>query len=104
MGGAEQSLGRDLGKIVALAEDYPELKADESFRKLMGELVDIEDQVQFARRYYNGSVRDLNNAIESFPSNMIAKMFSFTPADFFEVENASERLPPDLAAQLHGAK
>lgn len=99
-GGAESSLVRDLGRIVALAEDYPELKADESFRGLMVELVEIEDQIQFARRYYNGSVRDLNNGIESFPSNLIANSFGFAPADFFEVENASERLAPDLAKDL----
>ena len=103
-GGAEQTLGRDLGRIVALAEDYPDLKADASFRGLMTKLVEIEDQIQFARRYYNGSARDLNNAIESFPTNLVAGLFHFVPAEFFEVENASERLPPDLAAQLHGAK
>jgi LemA protein len=100
VGGAERSLGRDLGKIVALAEDYPELKADQSFRRLMGELVGIEEQIQYARRYYNGSVRDLNNAIESFPSNLIATMFHFDPANLFELENASERLAPDLAKAL----
>ena len=66
----------------------------------MAKLVEIEDQIQFARRYYNGSVRDLNNVIESFPTNVVAKMFRFVPAEFFEVANASERLPPDLAAQL----
>lgn len=99
-GGAEQALGRDLGRIVALAEAYPELKADESFRGLMGKLVEIEDQIQYARRYYNGSARDLNNAIESFPTNVVAKMFRFVPAEYFEVANASERLPPDLAAQI----
>lgn len=99
-GGAEQTLGRDLGRIVALAEAYPELKADASFRDLMGKLVEIEDQIQFSRRYYNGSVRDLNNAIEAFPTNVVAKMFRFVPAEFFEVANASERLPPDLAEQL----
>ena len=101
-GGAEKVLGRDLGKIVALAEAYPDLKADKSFRGLMGDLVEIEDQIQYARRYYNGSVRDLNNAIESFPSNLVAGWFGFEVGDFFEVETASERLPPDLAAALKG--
>ncbi|MDE0596483.1 MAG: LemA family protein [Roseibacillus sp.] len=101
-GGAEKILGRDLGKIVALAEAYPDLKADKSFRGLMGDLVEIEDQIQYARRYYNGSVRDLNNAIESFPSNLVAGRFGFEVGDFFEVETASERLPPDLAAALKG--
>jgi LemA protein len=99
-GGAEKSLGRDLGRLVALAESYPELKADTAFRNLMKDLVAIEDQIQYARRYYNGSVRDLNNAIESFPSNLVANIFAFVPADFFEVESASERIPPDLAQAL----
>ena len=99
-GGAEKILGRDLGKIVALAERYPDLKADLAFRGLMTDLVEIEDQIQYARRYYNGSVRDLNNGIESFPSNLVAGMFSFAKADFFEVETASERIPPDLAKAL----
>ena len=102
VGGAEKVLGRDLGKIVALAEAYPDLKADKSFRGLMGDLVEIEDQIQYARRYYNGSVRDLNNAIESFPSNLVAGRFGFEAGDFFEVETASERLPPDLATALKG--
>ena len=99
-GGAEKTLGRDLGRIVALAEQYPELKADGAFRGLMTELVEIEDQIQYSRRYYNGSVRDLNNSIESFPAALVARAFSFTRADFFEVESASERLPPDLAKAL----
>ena len=99
-GGAERALSRDLVKIMALAENYPELKADEAFRKLMSELVEIEDHLQYARRYYNGSVRDLNNAIESFPSNLIAGAFGFKVAEFFEVETASERLAPDLAGSL----
>lgn len=98
--GAEIQLGRDLGRVVALAEDYPDLKADTSFRGLMKDLVEIEDQIQFARRYYNGSVRDLNNAIESFPSNLVAAGFGFVAADFFEVEAASERMSPDLARAL----
>ena len=64
MGGAEKALGRDLGKVVALAEDYPDLKADAAFRGLMTDLVEIEDQIQYSRRYYNGSVRQLNTKIE----------------------------------------
>lgn len=99
-GPAEQELGRGLGRLIALAENYPDLKADEVFRRLIRDLVEIEDQIQFARRYYNGSVRDLNNAIESFPGNLVAGAFSFAPATFFEVESAAERIPPDLAASL----
>ena len=99
-GSAEKALARDLGRIVALAEAYPDLKADEVFFGLMEDLVEVEDQLQYARRYYNGSVRDLNNIVESFPSNLVAGGFGFKMAEFFEVENASERLPPDLATAL----
>ena len=100
--GLEQRLGRDLGKIVALVEAYPELRADGRFLDLMRELVETEDLLQYARRYYNGSARDLNNTVESFPSNIVARMGGFKTAAFFEVERASERLPPDLAGQLRG--
>lgn len=96
----EQQFSRDLGRVVALAEAYPELKADLQFLKLMKELVSVEDQLQFARRYYNGSARDLNNLVESFPSNLIARFGGFTATSFYEVEQASDRLPPDLARQL----
>jgi LemA protein len=103
-GGAEKTLGRDLGRIVALAERYPELKADAAFRGLMADLVEIEDQIQYARRYYNGSVRDLNNGIESFPSNLVAGLFGFERGDFFEVESASERIAPDLTEALRSER
>lgn len=99
----EQQFSRDLGRVVALAEAYPELKADSQFLKLMKELVTVEDQLQYARRYYNGSARDLNNTVESFPSNIIARFGGFKSTPFFEVEQASDRLPPDLAKQLRGA-
>lgn len=97
---AEQQFSRDLGKVVALAEAYPDLRANAQFLKLMKELVTIEDQLQYARRYYNGSARDLNNHVESFPSNLIARLGGFQTTPFFEVEQASDRLPPDLARQL----
>ena len=90
-GGAESELGAGIGKIVALAEAYPELKADRQFRKLMTELVGIEDQIQYSRRYYNGSVRDMNNVVESFPTNLVAGMGGFVRGEFFEVENVGER-------------
>ena len=90
-GGAESELGAGIGKIVALAESYPELKADGQFGKLMEELVEIEDQIQFARRYYNGSVRDMNNLVESVPTNLVAGVGGFGRGEFFEVENVGER-------------
>lgn len=99
----EQRFGRDLGRVVALAEAYPDLKADRQFLKLMKELVSVEEQLQYARRYYNGSVRDLNNLVESFPSNLVARFGGFSGASFYEVEQASDRLPPDLAEQLRSS-
>jgi len=92
----ETALSRSLGRLFALAEDYPELKASEGFRQLHSSLVEIEDQLQYARRYYNGAVRDNNNFVEGFPSNIIAGLFKFRPAEFFEIELASQRSVPDV--------
>lgn len=96
--GEESGLSRSIGKLFALAEAYPELKASEGFQQLHQSLVNIEDQLQFARRYYNGSVRDNNNRVESFPSMLVARLFGFKLAEFFEIELASQRLAP--AVQL----
>lgn len=93
----ETALSRSLGRIFALAEDYPDLKANEGFQQLHSSLVEIEDHLQFARRYYNGAVRDNNNLVESFPSNVIAGIFKFKQAEFFEVELSSQRSAPDVA-------
>jgi len=92
--GEESGLSRSIGRLFALAEDYPELKASEGFAQLHRSLVEIEEHLQFARRYYNGSVRDNNNLVEGFPSLLIARPFGFRPAQFFEIELASQRLPP----------
>jgi len=92
----ETALSRSLGRLFALAENYPELKASEGFQQLHSSLVDIEDHLQFARRYYNGAVRDNNNVVESFPSNVVAGMFKFRQAEFFEIELASQRSAPDV--------
>ena len=99
-GEIEERLSSGLQRIIALAENYPDLKANENFLKLQGELVETEDFLQFARRYYNGSVRNWNNLVETFPSRIIAGMSQFTLASFFEIEQASERLPPSLASQM----
>ena len=98
--GAESALASDLGRVLMLAEAYPELKANEQFRELGANLVKIEDDLQYARRYYNGCARDQNNLVESFPNVLIASMFDFRTADFFEVENAAVNLPPDLGQLL----
>jgi len=92
----ETALSRSLGRLFALAERYPDLKASEGFKQLHASLVDIEDQLQYARRYYNGSVRDNNILVESFPSNIIAGLFGFRPAAFFEIELASQRSAPHV--------
>ena len=92
----ETALSRSLGRLFALAEDYPDLKASEGFQQLHSSLVDIEEHLQYARRYYNGAVRDNNNAVERFPSNIIAGLFKFRLAEFFEIELASQRTAPDI--------
>ena len=92
--GQESGLSRSIGKLFALAEDYPDLKANEGFRQLHDSLVEIEEHLQFARRYYNGSVRDHNNLVEGFPSMLVAKPFNFGTAEFFEIELASQRSTP----------
>jgi LemA protein len=92
----ESGLSRSIGRLFAIAEDYPDLKASEGFMQLHQSLVNIEEHLQFARRYYNGSVRDNNNLVEGFPSLIIAKLFRFVVAVFFEIELASQRLAPQV--------
>lgn len=84
-------------RLFAVAENYPDLKADGTFLELQHTLAELEDQIQMARRYYNGTVRDLNTMVESFPSNVVAKLFGFQPAAYYEVDHASERLLPKVA-------
>jgi LemA protein len=83
-GKVEEQLGAGLGRLIALAESYPDLKANENFLNLQNELVETENYLQFARRYYNGSVRDYNTMIESIPSNIVAGLFRFSQRDFFQ--------------------
>ena len=83
-GEAEEKLSEGVERIIALAENYPDLKASENFLKLQNELVETEDYLQFARRYYNGSVRDYNTMTETVPINIIANRFNFTMRDFFQ--------------------
>lgn len=95
-GMAEGALGRALANLFAVAENYPDLKANQNFLDLQGQLGKIEDQIQLARRYYNGATRDLNILIESFPSNLVAGMFRFTQGEFFEIEDAEDRAVPKV--------
>jgi len=90
-GEIETALAKSLGSLIAVAERYPDLKANQNFLEFQKELIDIEDQIQMARRYYNGTVRNLNTAIESFPNNIIAKLFTFVQAEFFAIDDANER-------------
>lgn len=83
-GKVEEKLSAGLARLIALAENYPDLKANENFLKLQGELVETEDYLQFARRYYNGSVRDYNTRIESVPSNVVASLFNFAQREYFQ--------------------
>lgn len=85
-GKAELGLASALKSVFAIAEAYPELKANQNFLALQTELSDTENKIQAARRFYNGNVRDLNTKIEQFPSNLIANMFKFAPLEFFELE------------------
>jgi len=93
---AENSLTQNLRSLFAVAEAYPDLKADKNFRQLSATLVTVENDLQYARRYYNGSVRDLNNLVQTFPSLLVARGFQFAPAEFFEVETATERNAPEV--------
>ncbi len=82
----EGRLGSGVQQLMALAESYPDLKADQSFLDLQHQLSAVEDHIQYARRYYNGAVRNLNTRIDSFPDTLVARSLGFHPADYFELE------------------
>lgn len=92
----EQQYSGILGRVFALAEAYPELKANENFLSLQQSLAEIEEQLQMARRYFNGTVRNLNILVESFPSLLIAKLFNFKADSFFELESPEEAQLPRM--------
>ena len=93
---AEGMLSQALGRIFALAEAYPDLKANQNFAELQQTLETLEGEIQMSRRYYNGAVRNLNTMIESFPTNIIANQFAFTKAEFFEIGDAAAREVPKV--------
>lgn len=95
-GQEESRLSKLVMNIFALAEAYPQLHASESFLDLQREISEVENHIQFARRYYNGAVRDLNVLIQQFPSNLIARTFRFRAAEYFEIELATERESPTM--------
>lgn len=88
--GIEKNIGMALFNILAIAEDYPELKANDSFLDLQRELTEVENTIQYARRYYNGAVRNLNIRIDSFPDMIIARFFKFEKAEFFDFEETKQ--------------
>ena len=90
MAGAESALGGALGKLLAIAEAYPDLKANQNFGQLQTELSDTENKIQAARRFYNANVRDLAIKLQSFPSNLIGNMFKFKEEQYFDLEDNSE--------------
>lgn len=86
LGPIETELSAGVQRLVALAESYPELKASESFLNLQRNLTEVENQIQYARRYYNGTVNRLNTRIETFPDLVVARLLRFTPAEYFDFE------------------
>ncbi len=93
MAGAEDALSQTLGKLLAIAEAYPDLKANQNFLSLQAELADTENKIQASRRFYNSNVSDLNTSIQVFPNNLIAKMFNFIEQEFFELKEEAQREP-----------
>ncbi|MEE9447372.1 MAG: LemA family protein [Arenicellales bacterium] len=95
-GSEEQAFSQQLGSIMVQVEAYPDLKADGNFKRLQDQLAEIEGDIEKARRYYNGSVRDYNTLIQSFPSNMIAERYDFAEAEFFELDLEAARQAPKV--------
>ncbi len=93
---AEGLLSQALGRVFALAEAYPDLKANENFAELQQSLETLETEIQMSRRYYNGAVRDLNVKVESVPSNFVASIFGFAKKPYFEITNESDRAVPQV--------
>ncbi|MCB0495462.1 MAG: LemA family protein [Cyclobacteriaceae bacterium] len=93
---AENMLTQALGRLFAVAENYPDLKANQNFTSLQNELSQIEKDIEMSRRYYNGTVRQNNIKIESFPSNLVANMFGFKKFDFFELDEPEARIVPKV--------
>ncbi|MCP5188901.1 MAG: LemA family protein [Pseudomonadales bacterium] len=92
----EDAMQAGLQKLIVVAEDYPDLKADENFRQLQAELTDTEDQIQYARRFYNGAVKLFNTRVQSFPHLLLARPLGFRAAEYFEIDNDSARQTPSL--------
>jgi len=92
-GEAENQITEALKSVFAVAESYPELKSNENFGKLQDELSDTENKLEASRRFYNGNVREINIAIQTFPTNIFANMLGFKERDLFEVEESAKEVP-----------
>lgn len=92
----ETQLDQQLHNLFALVENYPALRAIESFQQLQSQITEVENNIQYARRFYNGAVRLLNTRIDSFPDMFLARLFRFTPAEYFQLENTQERNAPEI--------
>lgn len=97
LAGAETSLNGALGRLFAVVEQYPDLKANQNMARLMEELSSTENKIAFARQAYNDSVMTYNTSRESFPNSIIANMFGFTPAELFQLESAAEKEVPKVS-------
>ena len=92
----DKTLSQSVSKIFALAENYPDLKANTNFLSLQDDLSEIETEIERSKRYYNGTVRDYNTAVESFPGNIIANSFGFSKKNFLELADATQRETPKV--------
>lgn len=95
-GEVEGEIAQSVGRLFALAENYPDLKASSVFLDLQQKLTDVEDHLQYARRYYNGTVRNLNIYVQSFPSNLVAGLFGFANAEYFQLDSRDEARAPGV--------
>lgn len=95
----EGALSGALGRLMAVAESYPDLKANENFKEFQDALEQTENEISMSRRYYNGAVRNLNVSVESFPSVLIANQFGFVKAEYFEIEDDADRAVPKISFQ-----
>lgn len=94
---AERALSGSLNRLIALAEAYPQLKADGNFLELQRQLAEIEDQLQMSRRYYNGAARDLNIRVQSFPDVVVARTLGFKEQPYFELDSRAQAQAPQIA-------
>ena len=97
---ANSMLDAALGRLLVVVENYPLIKSNENFLRLQGDLAEVEDTIQAARRYYNGSVREMNTRVDQFPGNLIARRFNFSKAEFFELDEADSAARQPVAVNF----